>query len=758
MVEGAYLGVSSTGNETMTPGSDQAGRATVRPAWAPGSGWSLLACLLASAIVLAPALTRAQPVEGTDRPVVITADVLSFDTETGSVVATGSVELTQGDRRLLADRVTYAKTGDKMTAEGNVTLIEPTGQVLFADEVELTGELRNGMVRRLRALLADNARLASSTGRLSDGVTTFTDGVYSPCPICADGRQQPLWQVRAREIEHDQATRDITYRDARLEMFGVPMAWTPWFRYPDPTVKRRSGLLTPTVGTSSTLGLTWEQPYFWAIAPNRDLTLTPLVSTKSQPVLAAEYRGLQRPGETTFSGSSTYTEAYSSSGDQVDGNEWRGHVNGRGRYRVQDYDAGFDLALVSDNSYLQRYGFGNDDVLESHGFLQKFSGRDYLGLHAYGFQGLRDDDDQGLIPVVLPLIETKLRSSKLRWGSELALDSSVVALTRSQGLDTQRLSSEARWHVPQLGPIGDIWGLTLAARGDIYNYQGDASTFEESGDRQKQGRFVPRATVDWSWPLGGSTGQWSNVVEPTVMATITPGTGNQDNFPNEDSQSFEFDETNLFEPSRFTGLDRVDGGAKIAYGVRFSSIAPSGIEISGLLGQSYQPSSNPAVPTDSGVSTSFSDLVGRLDFRPSDYVDIRYRFRLERQNVEFRRSDLNLAFGPSTFRFDIGWLRLSDEPTDLGPRSREELSAGLRIQIMDNLAIGARTRQDLNENKPVSNMLGLIYTHPCLLVVAGMEKSFTQRGEIDDELTFKLRVSFTGFGGDGGAGGLFGGR
>lgn len=716
--------------------------------------WAALALAL---LALWTADARAQDrLAGTDQPVVVTADALRFDRKTDTVAAEGSVELTQGDRRLLADVVTYSATNDRVTAKGNVTLIEPTGEILFADEVELTGEMRNGMVQRLRALLADNARLASATGTRKDGVTVFSDGVYSPCPICADGKGLPLWQVRAGTIEHDAATQDITYRNARMELFGVPVAWTPWFRHPDPEVKRRSGFLTPSAGSSSTLGLTYSQPYHWVLAPNRDVTLTPLLSTKKAPVLGLEWRERQPSGEMRLAGSFTRTDSYAPVGRNVDGEEWRGHVEGRGRFKVQDYDAGFDLGLASDNSYLTRYRFGNQDVLNNHAFMQKIMGRDYVGLHAYAFQGLREGDDQDRIPFVLPLIETRLRSSKLRWGSQLALDTSLVALTRQEGLDTRRLSSEARWRVPQLGPIGDIWGLELSARGDVYDYQGDARTFDDNGERQQEGRFVPRATVDWSWPLGGTAGSWSHIVEPTAMATMAPNRGNEDNFPNEDSQVFEFDDTNLFKPSRFTGLDRVDGGTKLAYGLRFNSVAPSGMELSGLVGQSYQVRRNETVPGDTGVTKNFSDLVGRVDFRPSDLVDIRYRFRLDRQDLELRRSDLNLSLGPRAMRFDIGWLRLSDEPTGLAPRSREELTAGVRIQIMDNLAIGARTRQDLNENKPVSNMLGLIYTHPCLVLVAGMEKSFTRTGEVDDELSFKFRLTFTGFGGGDTSDGLFG--
>ncbi|MCL6609296.1 MAG: LPS assembly protein LptD [Geminicoccaceae bacterium] len=704
---------------------------------------------LLAALLLAAGGAGAEPKAPAPEPVLLTADEILYDPGTGVITARGEVELSRGKRRLLAREVSWSEREGKVRAAGEVVLIEPTGDAFFGDSLEVTGDLATGVVDRFRALLRGVARIAGRRGTRTTGtLTTLEDAVYSPCPLCADGKSPPAWQIRARKVSHDRTTRDVTYEDARLEVMGVPVLWTPWFRHPDPTVERRSGFLVPTAGTSSSLGLTLEVPYHWVLGPDRDLTFSPIFTTRQGVVLGGEYRELREIGESRASGSVTWGDAYARAGEPARGKELRGHLDARGRYRPAElWDAGFDLRLASDNTYRKRYGFGSEDVLENRVFLQKVVGRDYLGLSGYAFQSLREEDRQATIPFVLPLAEARLVSSPQRWGSIWTVDSSLVALTRRSGLDTRRFSTTIGWELPRVGPVGDLWRLRLDGRVDGYLYDGDPASFGSEGGSRGKGRVVPRAILDGSWPLVGTSGSWVHVLEPTLALKVSPDRGDDDDIPNEDSQVFEFDETNLFEPSRFTGLDRVDGGTRLAYGLRFDSRGPDGIELSGLVGQSFQVRRNDAVPADSGVNKNFSDYVGRVDLRPSEFLDLSYRFRLDRQDFEFRRSDLFASFGPSRLRFEVGWLRLSDEPTGLAPRSREELRAGVRLQMTESLAIAARTRRDLNEGRTVSNLFGLLYTHPCFVLVAGLEQRFTTTGDLDEETSFKIRLSLTNLGG-----------
>jgi LPS-assembly protein len=715
------------------------------------------------ALLAAPRPGPAQDLLADDAtPVVLTADELTYDQERRVVIATGNVELSRGDRRLLADLVRYDEAADKAYARGNIVLIEPGGDAVFGDEMEITGDLREGFVEGIRALLADDSRLAGNRATRREGNITEVDkAVYSPCPLCQDGKGQPLWQIRARKVIHDQQERTLTYRDAVLEFFGVPVAYTPYFSHPDPTVDRRSGFLAPHFGSDSELGLTLRTPYFWTLGPNRDVTFAPLFTTSAGVVLAGEVRDLETFGLTTLGGSITQTEKAADNGTTQGGKELRGNLEGSGRYDLSERDrAGFDLDWASDKTYLRRYNISNANILENRAYLERIEELDYYGLTALAFQGLREEDKQELIPFALPFAQTRLRSGRWNWGSHWSLDASALALTRTNGRDVQRLSGQLGWDLPWMGPIGDVWNLRLSMRSDLYNTVGTDTEVDPNGSGNETGtaaRLLPRATLDWGFPLIGGLGSWQHTVEPVASLNLAPSGGNSDRIPNEDSLEFEFDETNLLEPIRFTGLDRNEGGSKLAYGVRFGAYGPGVWSINGIVGQSLNFTDEDEFPANSGLNGRFSDYVGRVEVRPADFLDVAYRFRIEKENLDFARSDLTLGVGPPRLRASLKYLKLDSEGLDPDPQdAREELIAGVRVQLLDSLAVAAQTRRDLNQHTIVTNTYGLVYTHPCLILIAGLQQDFTEQGELNRPITFTVRVALKNLGQVGTGGGLFG--
>jgi len=206
----------------------------MRP-WRDISVWPLRIIMFAAAVALAlPDLAHAQMPES-DAPILMTADELSFDDDLGIATAKGNVEISQNERILLADMVTYNQRDDVVTASGNVILVEPTGEVLFAEYAELTDDMREGFLRGFSMLLADNSRLAAVSAQRRGGVETrLNQAIYSACRDCIGFNGEPLWNLKAAEVTHYQDRREIVYRHARLELLGVPIAYTPYLSHPIP--------------------------------------------------------------------------------------------------------------------------------------------------------------------------------------------------------------------------------------------------------------------------------------------------------------------------------------------------------------------------------------------------------------------------------------------------------------------------------------------------------------------------------------------
>ena len=715
---------------------------------------SCAGAVIALLLVLVMSPLSAQDVTLGEGPILLLADEVRVDEERQTIIATGNVDITRGDRRLLADSIRYREAEDRIDAVGNITLLEPSGEAIYADLMSLSGDLKDGLIEELRARLGEGARVAAASGRHVDGARTEMDkAVYSPCPICEESDRDPLWQISASKVIHDKEEKEVTYKHAFFEVFGVPVFYTPYFSHPDPTVDRKSGFISPAVGSDPELGFTLETPYYFALAPNYDLTFSPIFTSREGIVLGSEFRHLVSNGRYELGGSITKgSEAEDDNNDRANEEEVRGHVVGDGRFALGGgWGGGYNLFLASDDTYLERYDFSDQDILENRLFAERISGRDYIAINGYGFQGLREDDDQGLIPYVLPLLDLELSSDPMYWGSRFFLDSSFLSLTRTDGLDTRRLSVTGGWELPWIGELGDQYRLRLSLRNDYYDLDGDPETLSSEGSRSEN-RFIPRATLDWSWPWIGDTFGLTPVIEPIASLTLAPTGLNDDDIPNEDSLDLEFDDTNLFEESRFPGLDLVEEGSRITYGGRFGAIGPSGEKFNALFGQSFRFQEDDQFDADSGLNGRFSDYVGRLEFTPEPWLRGRYRFRLDRDSLVPVRNEVQAAVGPSWLRFDANYLSLEDDPSvsEEEFRRREEITAGIQVGFGSAVTLRAQSRRDLQENSTVANTFGLIYRHPCLLLIGGLEQQFTEDRDAGDGTTVSFRVTFQSLGEVGG--------
>jgi LPS-assembly protein len=225
-------------------------------------------------------------------PIVFQADEVAYDDQLALTVAKGHVEISQGGEVLLADTVSYNQRTDTVSASGHVSLLMPTGEVVFADFMDLRDSMKDAFAQNERMLLADRSRLVGNAARRTGGKRLeLRRGVYSPCDLCkSDPTAPPAWQLKAREVSDDKELKLIEFRDAVLEVDGFPVFYTPYLSEPEPSVKRKTGFLMPTFGNSSNVGFHIATPYFMELGPDKDLTLTPRFTTKAGELLAGQYR------------------------------------------------------------------------------------------------------------------------------------------------------------------------------------------------------------------------------------------------------------------------------------------------------------------------------------------------------------------------------------------------------------------------------------------------------------------------------------
>lgn len=730
-------------------------------------GWAALMGMALALVVASTAAWSASTEQGeqnplkqllpnSNSPVLLTADEVTYDQQNGLVVASGHVEISQNNKVLLADRVTYTEGTQVVTADGNVSMMDDEGNVIFADHMELKDDLKEGAISDIRMLLSDRSRVAAASGRRYGGnYMEMNRAVYSPCELCAsDPTEPPLWQIKAVKVVHDQEAKRIIYTDAWMEIYGVPIFWTPYFSHPDPTVKRQSGFLSPTFGVNNNIGYHTRVPYFWVLGPDQDITLSPLITTQQSVVGQAEYRYRLPDGYLQLAGSATVAdrERTHNGENETLTNQFRGNIDSFGRFDVDDnWRWGFDAQRQTDKTYMRLYNLGNDRTLTSRLFAENFEGRNYFAVNNYAFQGTFEEDNNDQAPIVTPAIDYNFVSEPADYGGYYKLDFNTMVLSRIEGRDSRRMSMNVGWSLPYTAPAGDIYKLDLSVRGDGYwvnDVDTQSNNVNPGGNTFSglTGRIYPQFAFEWRYPFANTVGSVHQVVEPIVGVYASTDTGNTGKIPNEDSIGTELDDTNLFNSDRFAGLDLVDNGQRVDYGMRWSAFGSGGGSATIFLGQSFRVGGDQGVFGDgSGIQQDLSDIVGRVDIQPADWLDLLYRFRVDANTFNPHHTEVGVRVGVPEINATVTYAEIENiESSDLG--KREEVYGTVAAKVSDYWSVYFKARQDVENDVMRYIGGGVSYEDECILLRAAITHSNVQDEEVNSGTSFLFTVGFKNLG------------
>jgi LPS-assembly protein len=681
-----------------------------------------------------------------DAPVTFSADEMATDEQNGIVIARGNVEVMQGGMILMAKQITYYHKADLVVATGEVTMLQPTGDVYFAERAELKDAMKRAVIHDFKARLADKSVLVAREAiKVNSNVTALKNASYTPCNLCAN--TAPFWQMNAQSAVVDNIDERVTYRGAFMEMWGVPMFYTPYLSHPTPDASGRSGFLTPSYGTNPYFGGLVKVPYYWRISEDKDVVVTPWITTSEGPVLQGDYSQLTDGGKYRVRASATYPEKRDDNGNLTSGNELRGHLFARGEEMVNDDTrVGFDIQRTTDDTYLRRYSFGDQQTLFSRAYYEVAQGRNFALAQGLGIQGLRATDEGKSTPLLLPILQGYYET--LAGGID-GLKFHVAAdaqwLTREKGVDQRRISLTPGLTLPYVSEGGHILTTTLNLRQDIYNSQNVllGGTQEFSGTTT---RTLPQAALEWRYPLINQLASGSLVIEPVVLAVAQTTGGNTSAIANEDSTLVELTDTNLFSINRMPGLDLIDSGSRVAYGVRGHYFADSGVAIEGMLGQNFNVERNTPFPNSTRQGERVSDYIGRVaaNYTP---VHFAYRFAVDKEEAQVNRHEVDLGFNQPWLSFAGSYREIRNNR--FLPDSREAVLTA-SMPLVDEWSIYGSARRDLELSQMVTSGGGLIYQNECFTFALDSLRVFTRDRDIEPTTEITFRVAFKNLGEFGG--------
>jgi len=690
----------------------------------------------------------------------LSADELVFDRDVGTITARGHVQIDYDNNKVVARRVTYNQKTRRVIASGNVEIVDAKGVRVYAEEIDLTNDLGEGFINSLRAETPDQTHFAAESAERSQGqMTVFNNGVYTACQPCYDKPDKDvLWQVKARKIIWNGATKTMRFEDSQFEVFGMPVAWFPVFEMADPTVKRKSGFLAPGFGYKTQLGIGFTNSYFWNLAPNYDLTLSGTGYTKQGLLSQGVWRHRLENGSYDIRLGHIYQA------DRNAFNHWtpdqkqtnRFMAASKGRFDINPrWIYGWDIMAQSDRNFSRTYNIEgyNNDVQRSQIYLTGLNNRNFFDMRFYHFtvqEDLLKSDPRERYskqPWVLPRIDYTFIPDEAVFGGELKFNANLQTIYREKadyafadwvdnplktarlaGINgtSARLTGDVEWKRSFISEYGLVVSPIFALRGDAIGIDNNQS-YDTISLRSDAFRGMATAGLEIRYPILFTAGNTSHIVEPVAQIFARNNEQYTGRLMNEDAQSFVFDATTLFLRDKFSGYDRVEGGTRANIGLRYSGDTDMGWSVYGLAGQSYQLAGRNSfaskdvthVGADSGLETARSDYVAMLGVDDGNGMFLATRGRFDEKNLSIRRGEVDLQKQWEPLALGVQYAYIESQPDYGYALNRQEVSVRASYKLNDHWRLNADTTYDIISDTLVRAGSGFSYQDDCFGLIFG---------------------------------------
>ena len=629
------------------------------------------------------------------------SEKLKVDEKTKIMIASGNVIITNNNRQLTADKVEYDQNSDKAIATGNVKLKEKDGSIYESEKVILTNEFKSVVAIPLYGELIDKSFIKSNNFKKNDlGESYFKEGVYTACECDFKQDVKPIWRVETKEIKHDPATKTIYLKHPVMRIFSIPVYYLPYLSFPDWTVKRRSGFLTPVYGYSKQNRFHIKVPYYYSPEndPTWDMTFT---SHQNGKTGHADQLNIRKKYENSSLETNIYKgnlDTNKSDGDNVFGVNFKANSNLDNNWKMT-----IEGKYADQETFMRRYGFDSSDRYKSYLNLEKVKPNSISNIEIYNIQNL-DETSSNNEPVLAPSISHHIFDSNKSYNYDVKLN--AHSIYNDESYDIKRWSGLAqinkKLNLTNIVLEGDAnFGL------DLYSIQGRPST--DSNDNKYIDRLSSGFSVAASNQYGIMSEEIGVVIEPKIQFSSVISSDRTDEVPNRDSSEFRLDQANLFLNNQYQGRDNIQRSDRINAGVSAYFMTEEMGDLNFFIGQSQKISG-----TQKNISSANNDrqshLINSISWNPSSLYNFSWFSLYNHHNLKSDTSDFNFngsldGWNYSTRHRSVDGAFVSDGI------DREELALGISKSFSNWKTSYSRT-YDLSNDKEemISETLGLEYT------------------------------------------------
>ena len=650
---------------------------------------------------------------------------------------------TDAPKTIKSDKIYYNAKSEEIKTSGNTEMTNTSGQRIRVDNLTLSKNQSDVSAQNIELWLGNHVYIKSDKITRNSDETIAKNAEFTACEGCDDYGN--AWDIHSNTIIHDATEKMLYFHNASFWLYdnNLPILWLPYYEMPDPSVKYKTGFLSPSLNSTNGMGMQINVPFYVNISDRHDLTTTLSYLTDENPLFQAEHRLNLSHSEFRTTGSFTHNKA----------GENRWHI-----YNDDIIELGENarttifIARTSDKTYLQKYGFYDyQPYLDSGATVELFGQTSYVVADAHIFQELREPSGNQQIASgnILPNIRGTYQSDPFFHETFLSVSGDVLAVSGHKS-DSQRIIGEARIISPWTLWWGNRLTLSVASRYDVYNFE-KATIYENDQIKDSftgtKTRFLPNGYVEWSLPLYSVKSDWTYIIEPRARLTIMQHTDKDSVFAKDNDSAGRFlSDTTLFSDNRFAGYDVWENGNFVDYGARWAAFdAKNNIEV--FLGQTYDITKSDDDFYDNGFRNGASDYVGRVSYS-RDYFQLLSRFRFDKESMDLNHMENSLYLGKNNNYLTLGHI-WDTQPIDiyqLSDQDTHELTAGAGLQITNRIHIKGSAIYNIYEHMIQRHNGGIYYEHPCYYLSLGYQRdNATRNGYVGNTtIQFKFGISIDG--------------
>ena len=577
------------------------------------------------------------------------------------------------------------------------------------------------------AAAGNEPRIKGKSILVNEKSTTIDKAVFTTCKKNDDC---PPWQMFAKEIKHDKEKKTINYKDAWLKIYDTPIFYFPKFFHPDPTVKRQSGFLMPSFNQSTSLGTSFNIPYYKVFSESRDATLTPRLYNDNKLLLQSEYRQVNKKSYHTYD-FSVLTEENKPS---------KSHFFSMSKFNLalekfEESELNLQVQQASNDTYLKTYKLKSpiiDDqnlLTSSLGFSAYRERLSFdLNFKVYEDLSKKNNDRYEYIYPNYNLVEKFQDNEKLNGAFTMDLSGFQKYYNTDvyEQVSINNLTFDSNSKITDLG-FRNNFNILLK---NVNSKSRKSNNYKEDRDA----KIKSLAQYNVTFPLKKQMqNNYTHLLKPIMAIKYSPS-----NTKNMSQDSKRLDMSNIFSLNRISSNDTVEGGASLTYGSEFSRFNDSDKEILGVkIANVLRFDENKDLPTENNLGAKTSDIIAGVNYSPNDYLKFNYDLALDNNLRDNNYELIGSEFKVNNFVTNFEYL---NENNTIEKASYLSNKTSYAFNNSTNLSFATRK----NKKTSLTEFYNLIYEYRNDCLVAGIEYNKDYYSDRDlraeENIFFKLTI------------------